>query len=325
MDGAIVVSQVGGPEVLQWSRQDPGEPGPGEVLIRHTAIGLNFIDVYHRTGLYPLEPPFTPGVEGTGVVESVGSGVDDLRVGDRVAYTGNGPVGSYREGRVLPRSRLYVVPDSIDDDIAAAIMLKGCTVEYLVRRTYPVQSGDWVLLQAAAGGVGLLASQWLKALGAHVIGTVGSQEKAELAERNGCDHTILYREEDVPARVKEITQGRGVDVAYDGVGATTFHGSLDSLRPRGMMVTFGNASGPVEPISPLLLTQKGAIFLTRPTVGHYYATPEEASEGVAALFDVVGSGQVRPHIGARYPLSEAAEAHRALEARDTVGSTVLEP
>ena len=193
MDGAIVVSQVGGPEVLQWSREDPGEPGAGEVLVRHTAIGLNFIDVYHRTGLYPQELPFTPGVEGAGVVEQVGSGVDDLQVGDRVAYTGNGPVGSYREGRVLPRSRLYVLPDSIDDDTAAAIMLKGCTVEYLVRRTYPVKSGDgsWVLLHAAAAGVGLLASQWLKALGAHVIGTVGSEEKAELAEGNGCEHTIL--------------------------------------------------------------------------------------------------------------------------------------
>ena len=325
MDGAIIVSQVGGPEVLQWSRKDPGEPGPGEVLVRHTAIGLNFIDVYHRTGLYPQDLPFTPGVEGTGVVEGLGSGVNDLQVGDRVAYTGNGPVGSYREGRVLPRSRLFVVPDSIDDDTAAAIMLKGCTVEYLVRRTYAVKSGDWVLLHAAAGGVGLLASQWLKALGAHVIGTVGSEEKAELAEANGCEHTILYREEDVPARVKEITQDRGVDVVYDSVGAATFHGSLDSLRPRGMMVTFGNASGPVEPISPLLLAQKGGLFLTRPSVAHYYSTPEDASEGVAALFDIVGSGRVRPHIGARYPLAEAAEAHRALEARGTVGSTVLKP
>jgi NADPH2:quinone reductase len=325
MDGAIIVSQVGGPEVLQWSRKDPGEPGPGEVLVRHTAIGLNFIDVYHRTGLYPQDLPFTPGVEGTGVVEGLGSGVNDLQVGDRVAYTGNGPVGSYREGRVLPRSRLFVVPDSIDDDTAAAIMLKGCTVEYLVRRTYAVKSGDWVLLHAAAGGVGLLASQWLKALGAHVIGTVGSEEKAELAEANGCEHTILYREEDVPARVKEITQDRGVDVVYDSVGAATFHGSLDSLRSRGMMVTFGNASGPVEPISPLLLAQKGGLFLTRPSVAHYYSTPEDASEGVAALFDIVGSGRVRPHIGARYPLAEAAEAHRALEARGTVGSTVLKP
>ncbi len=325
MDGAIVVSELGGPDVLQWSRKDPGEPGPGEVLVRHTAIGLNFIDVYHRTGLYPQELPFTPGVEGTGVVEQVGAGVDDLQVGDRVAYTGNGPVGSYREGRVLPRSRLFALPDSIDDDTAAAIMLKGCTVEYLVRRTYAVKAGDWVLLHAAAGGVGLLASQWLKALGAHVIGTVGSEQKAELASANGCEHTILYRDEDVPVRVKEITEGRGVDVAYDSVGGATFHGSLDSLRPRGMMVTFGNASGPVEPISPLLLAQKGGLFLTRPSVAHYYSTQEDAAEGVAALFNIVGSGRVRPHIGARYPLAEAAEAHRALEARGTVGSTVLKP
>jgi len=325
MDGAIVVSRLGGPEVLEWSQKDPGEPGPGEVLVRHTAVGLNFIDVYHRTGLYPMELPFTPGVEGAGVVEKVGEGVDDLGPGDHVAYTGNGPIGSYCEARVLPRQRLFKLPDTIPDDVAAAIMLKGCTVEYLVRRTYPVKSGDWVLLHAAAGGVGLLACQWLKALGATVIGTVGSEEKASLIRENGCDHAILYREEDVPARVREITNGRGVDVVYDSVGGATFHGSLDSLRPRGMMVTFGNASGPVEPISPLLLAQKGSLFLTRPTVGHYYATPEDAAEGVAALFDVVGSGKVKPYIGARYPLKDAAEAHRALEARETVGSTVLEP
>ncbi len=325
MDGAIVVSRLGGPEVLEWSRKDPGEPGPGEVLVRHTAVGLNFIDVYHRTGLYPMELPFTPGVEGAGVVEKVGEGVDDLGPGDHVAYTGNGPVGSYCEARVLPRQRLFKLPDTIPDDVAAAIMLKGCTVEYLVRRTYPVKSGDWVLLHAAAGGVGLLACQWLNALGAKVIGTVGSEEKAELIKENGCHHAILYREEDVPARVREITDGRGVDVVYDSVGQATFMGSLDSLRPRGMMVTFGNASGPVEPISPLLLVQKGSLFLTRPTIAHYYATPEDAAEGVAALFDVVGSGRVKLHIGARYPLKDAAEAHRALEARETVGSTVMEP
>jgi NADPH2:quinone reductase len=325
MDGAIVVSQLGGPEVLEWSHKDPGEPGPAEVLVRHTAVGLNFIDVYHRTGLYPMELPFTPGVEGAGVVEKVGEGVSDLGPGDHVAYTGNGPVGSYCEARVLPRQRLFKLPDTIPDDVAAAIMLKGCTVEYLVRRTYPVKGGDWVLLHAAAGGVGLLACQWLKAIGAHVIGTVGSEEKAELIKANGCDHAILYREEDVPSRVREITGGRGVDVVYDSVGQATFHGSLDSLRPRGMMVTFGNASGPVEPIAPLLLVQKGSLFLTRPTIGHYYATAEEAAEGVAALFDVVGSGRVKPHIGARYPLKDAAQAHRDLEARKTVGSTILEP
>ncbi len=323
MDGAIVVTRHGGPEVLEWTHRDPGAPGPDEVLVRHTAVGLNFIDVYHRTGLYPLEPPFTPGVEAAGVVEQVGAGVDDLRAGDRVAYTGNGPAGSYCEARVLPRSRLFQLPDGIDDETAAAIMLKGCTVEYLVRRTYPVKAGDWVLLHAAAGGVGLIACQWLRALGATVIGTVGSEEKGGLATENGCDHVVFYRNEDVAARVREITDGRGVDVVYDSVGADTFQASLDSLRPRGTMVTFGNASGPVEPLSPLVLAQKGSLFLTRPRVGDYYATPDDAAEGVAALFEIVGSGQISPHIGRRHPLAEVAEAHRDLEARNTVGSTIL--
>lgn len=324
MAGAIVVSKHGGPEVLEWKEVDPGEPGSGEVRVRHTAVGLNFIDVYHRTGLYPLDPPFTPGVEGAGVVEALGEGVEGLAVGDRVAYTGNAGPGAYSELRVLPRSKLYELPESIDDATAAAIMLKGATVEYLVRRTYPVQAGDWVLLHAAAGGVGLLASQWLAALGAHVIGTVGTEEKAALARANGCEHTILYRDADVPARVREITDGRGVDVAYDSVGKATFFGSMDSLRPRGMMVTFGNASGPVEPMIPLELAKRGSLFLTRPRVMDYYATQEDADEGIAALFDVVGSGKVDAHIGARFPLKDVAEAHRDLEARRTVGSTVLE-
>jgi len=324
MAGAIVVSKLGGPEVLEWKDVDPGKPGAGEVLVRHTHAGLNFIDVYHRTGLYPMELPFTPGVEGSGVVEEVGEGVTGLEKGDRVAYTGNGPAGSYCELRVLPATRLYKLPDTIDNATAAAIMLKGTTVEYLVRRTFPVKAGDWALLHAAAGGVGLLASQWLHALGAHVIGTVGTEEKAELAKANGCEHVILYRDEDVPTRVREITGGRGVDVAYDSVGASTFFGSLDSLRPRGMMVTFGNASGPVEPMIPLELAKRGSLFLTRPRVGDYYATKEDADEGIAALFEVVGSGKVKPHIGATYPLEDAADAHRDLEARKTVGSTVLE-
>lgn len=324
MAGAIVVSRHGGPEVLEWKEVEAGEPGPGEVLVRHTAVGLNFIDVYHRTGLYPLDPPFTPGVEGAGVVEALGEGVEGLAVGDRVAYTGNAGPGAYCELRVLPRSKLYELPDGIDDATAAAIMLKGATVEYLVRRTFPVKAGDWALLHAAAGGVGLLASQWLEALGAHVIGTVGTEEKAELARANGCEHTILYRNEDVPTRVREITDGRGVDVAYDSVGKATFFGSMDSLRPRGMMVTFGNASGPVEPMIPLELAKRGSLFLTRPRVMDYYSTQEDADEGIAALFDVVGSGKVDPHIGARYPLENVAEAHRDLEARRTVGSTVLE-
>jgi NADPH2:quinone reductase len=324
MAGAIVVSQFGGPEVLEWKDVDPGQPGAGEVLVRHTAVGLNFIDVYHRTGLYPVDPPITPGVEGAGVVEALGDGVADLAVGDRVAYTGNAGPGSYCELRVLPRSKLYKLPEGIDDVTAAAIMLKGATVEYLVRRTYQVESGTWALLHAAAGGVGLIASQWLKALGAHVIGTVGSEEKAELARANGCEHTILYREEDVPARVREITGGRGVDVAYDSVGASTFFGSMDSLKPRGLMVTFGNASGPVEAIMPLELAKRGSLFLTRPRVMDYYATQGDADEGIGALFEVVSSGKVKPLIGARYPLREAGKAHEDLEARRTTGSTVLD-
>lgn len=323
MRGAIVVKEIGGPEALDWAQRDPGRPGAGEVLIRHTAIGLNFIDVYHRTGLYPADLPFTPGVEGAGVVEEVGSGVDDLAVGDRVAYTGNGPIGSYCEARVLPRERLIPLPEGISDETAAAMMLKGCTVEYLVRRTYAVQEGDNVLLTAAAGGVGLIACQWLRALGANVIGTVGSVEKGELARANGCDHVILHREEDIAERVSEITSGAGCAVAYDSVGKDTFEASIASLAPRGMMVTFGNASGPVDAMSPLLLAKHGSLFLTRPRLGDYYATAEETSEGVAALFDMVVSGKVQPHIGARYALRDAAQAHEDLEARRTVGSTVL--
>jgi NADPH2:quinone reductase len=323
MDGAIVVSRHGGPEVLEWGKKAPGKPGAGEALVRHTAVGLNYIDVYHRVGLYPMTLPFSPGVEAAGVVEQVGEGVSEVKVGDRVAYMGSTFVGSYVEGRVVPARLLFRIPKAIDDATAAAIMLKGGTVEYLVRRTYPVKPGDWVLLHAAAGGVGLLASQWLHAIGAKVIGTAGSDDKAELARKNGCDHVILYRTEDVAKRVKEITGGRGVDVVYDSVGKETFMGSLDSLRPRGMMVSFGNASGPVEPIAPLLLLQKGSLFLTRPTIGHYYATREDAEGGVKALFDIVTAGKVKPHIGASYPLKEARRAHVDLEARKTVGSTVL--
>lgn len=323
MNGGIVVRETGGPEVLEWTEMDPGEPGPDEVLVHHTAVGLNFIDVYHRTGLYPIEPPFTPGVEGAGLVEAVGEGVDDLEVGDRVAYTSNGPVGSYREDRVLKRSRLVKLPPEIPDEVAAAVMVKGATVEYLVRRTYPVQEGETVLLTAAAGGVGLIACQWLRAIGAIVIGTVGSEEKAELAKENGCDHVILYRREDIAERVSDITDGEGCAVAYDSVGKSTFEASLDSLARRGTMVSFGNASGPVDPVAPLTLTRKGSLYLTRPTVADYYRTREETEEGIGALFDMIVSGGIDPHIGARYPLREVADAHRALENRQTVGSTIL--
>jgi len=323
MDGAIIVRETGGPEVLVWEKDDPGKPGPGEALVRHTAIGLNFIDVYHRTGLYALETPFTPGVEGAGYVEKVGEGVDGFEPGDAVAYTSNGPVGSYREARVLPVSRLVKLPSRIDPETAGAIMVKGCTVEYLVRRTYPVKKGDVALVHAAAGGVGLLLCQWLDSLGAVVIGTVGTEAKAQLAKDNGCHYPILYRTEDVAPRVRELTDGRGADVVYDSVGKDTWAGSIASLRPRGMMVSFGNASGAVPPIAPLELLRNGSLFLTRPTIAHYYATPEEAADGFAALFAAVTSGAVRPHIGARYPLQEAAQAHRDLEARKTVGSTLL--
>lgn len=323
MSGAIVVKELGGPEVLKWTQRDPGQPSEGEVLVRHTAIGLNFIDVYHRTGLYPQELPFTPGVEGVGVVAALGDGVQDLEVGSRVAYTSNGPIGSYCEERVLPAARLVALPDAIADETAAAVMVKGCTVEYLVRRTFPVKAGDSVLLTAAAGGVGLLACQWLRALGATIIGTVGTEEKGELAKANGCDHVILYREEDIAERVREITSGAGCAVAYDSVGASTFDASVASLAPRGMMVTFGNASGAVEPKSPLVLAKHGSLFLTRPRLADYYSDPGEAREGIAAVFEMITSGNLQPHIGARFPLAEAADAHRALEARQTVGSTIL--
>ncbi len=323
MSGGVVVSQVGGPEVLAWAEGDPGEPGPDEIRIRHTAVGLNFIDVYHRTGLYPQPLPFTPGAEGAGVVEAVGARVEDLAVGARVAYTSNGPVGSYCEVRVLPRARVVELPDEISDETAAAMMVKGCTVEYLVRRTYPVQPGDHVLLTAAAGGVGLIACQWLRALGATVIGTVGSPEKGELARAHGCDHVILYRDESISERVAEITDGKGCQVAYDSVGASTFEASLQSLSRRGMLVTFGNASGPVDPVSPLLLAKHRSLFLTRPRLADYYATVDETRDGIRALFDMVRTGRVQPHIGARYPIRDVAAAHRALEARETVGSTIL--
>jgi len=320
---AIVVSQFGGPEVLEWQDSELPPLGPTDVLVRHTAVGLNFIDVYHRTGLYPLELPFTPGVEAAGIIEAVGSNIDDLGPGERVAYTGNGPPGSYSEKRILPRTRLARLPDAIDDHTAAAIMLKGCTVEYLVNRTFPISAGDVVLLHAAAGGVGLIASQWISALGARVIGTVGSEEKGELARASGCDEVILYRVEDVADRVRKMTDGRGVDVVYDSVGAATFEASIKSLRPRGMMVTFGNASGPVPPVPPLLLSQNGSLFLTRPVLAHHYTDPIEAAEGIAKLFDVVLSGKVTPLIGQEYPLSDVSKAHHDLENRQTVGSTVL--
>ena len=320
---AIVVSKNGGPEVLQWTEVELAKPRDGEVLLRHTAVGLNFIDVYHREGLYPLQLPFTPGVEGAGVIEEVGPGVADHKPGDRVAYTGGAAPGSYTEWRVLPAARLVRLPDSIDDKTAAGLMLKGCTVEYLIRRTYPVKKGDWVLFHAAAGGVGLIGTQWLNAIGANVIGTVGTSEKAEVAKQHGCHHVILYDEEDVIARVQEITGGTGVDVVYDSVGKRTFEASLEVLKPRGMMVSFGNASGPVDPFPPLLLLQKGSLFITRPTLKDYYSDPEEHRDGCQAVLDAVTSGSVTVRVNQTLPLREARKAHEQLEARATVGATVL--
>jgi NADPH2:quinone reductase len=324
MSHAFRMEKTGGPEVLQWVASDPGTPGAGEVLIRNTAVGLNYIDIYVRTGLYPAPLPSGIGFEAAGVVEAVGSGVTEFKTGDRVAHDG-GPLGAYAEMQLFPADKLVKIPDGVDDRQAAAMMLKGMTAEYLIRRTYKVQKGETVLFHAIAGGVGLIACQWLKHLGATVIGTVGSKEKAALAKKHGCDHVILYREESFVKRVREITDGVGVPVVYDGVGKDVFLDSLDCLRPRGFMVTFGNASGAADPIKPLVLSQKGSLYLTRPTLGSYTATRPELVDCANALFDVVKKGAVRIEINQTYPLKDAAQAQRDLEARKTTGSTVLLP
>ncbi len=325
MPKAVRIHQTGGPDVLQWEDVPVGEPSPGEVRLRHTAIGLNFIDVYHRTGLYPLPGlPWVLGMEGAGRVESVGPEVTEFTTGDRVAYAGL-PPGAYAEQRLIPAHRLVKLPDGIDERRAAAMMLQGMTARYLLRRCYPVKGGDTVLFHAAAGGVGLLACQWAKHLGAIVIGTAGNEEKAEIARRHGCNHVILYREEDLVRRVKELTNGEGVAVVYDGIGRDTFDRSLDCLRPMGMMVSFGNASGPVPAFDPGLLAAKGSLFLTRPSLMHYTARREDLLETAADLFDVVQQGAVRVEVHQTYPLEKAAQAHRDLEARKTTGSTILLP
>ena len=324
MPFAIRIHQTGGPEVMRWEEVAVGDPGPGEARIRHAAVGLNYIDTYHRTGLYPLPLPSGLGMEGAGVVEAVGEGVVDLKPRDRVAYAG-GPVGAYSQVRCLPADRLLKLPDGIDFRTGAAMMLQGLTAAYLLRRTYALQAGDTVLIHAAAGGVGLIACQWAKALGATVIGTVSNEAKAELARAHGCDHIIYYTREDVAKRVRELTAGEGVAVVYDGVGKDTFAGSLDSLRVRGMMVIFGNASGPVAPFDPLLLSQKGSIFITRPTLGHYTAKRDELVALGSELFDVVSAGTVEIAVNQSYELADAASAHRDLEARKTTGSTILLP
>ena len=324
MPNAIRIERTGGPEVLQWTAVDVPPPAPGEVRVRQAAVGLNFIDTYHRTGLYPMPLPAGIGLEGAGTVEALGEGVADLAVGDRVAYAG-GPVGAYAEVRNIPADRLLRLPEAIGFETAAAMMLQGLTAAYLLRRTYRVQAGDAVLIHAAAGGVGLIACQWAKALGATVIGTVGSPAKAALAKAHGCDHVIDYGSENFPQRVREITGGEGVAVVYDGVGKDTFAGSLDSLRPMGMMVSYGNASGPVPPLDLLLLSQKGSLFVTRPTLMHYTARREDLRALGEDLFAMVLSGPVRIEVRQRYALRDAAQAHRDLEARQTTGSTILIP
>ncbi|SOY55413.1 quinone oxidoreductase family protein [Cupriavidus taiwanensis] len=324
MSKAIRIEQTGGPEVMQWVDVQVGGPGPGEVRVRHEAVGLNYIDVYFRTGLYKQPLPGGLGMEGAGVVEAVGEGVRHVAVGDRVAYAGR-PTGAYAQVRVMPADIVVRLPDAIPFDTAAAMMLQGLTAQYLIRDSYKVQPGDTVLLHAAAGGVGLIACQWLKALGVTVIGTVGSDEKAELARANGCAHTIVYTRESFVDRVKEITNGKGVPAVYDSIGADTFRGSLDCLAPRGTMVSFGNASGPVPPFDLSVLGNKGSLRLTRPTLMTYVVHRELLEPMVADLFDAVTTGKVKIDIRQRYALSEVAQAHRDLEARKTTGSTILLP
>ena len=323
MSKAIRMHETGGPEVLRWEEVTIGPPGPGEVHLRQSAVGLNFIDVYHRSGLYPLPKlPATPGMEGSGIVVAMGEGVEGFAPGDRVAYAGL-PPGAYAEERLIPAHRLVLLPDAISDLQAAGMMLQGMTVQYLLRSTFHVKPGDTILFHAAAGGVGLIACQWAKALGATVIGTVGSPEKAELARKHGCDFPLLYQEEDWVSKVKEITDGEGVPVVYDSVGGETFMKSLDCLRPLGLLASFGQASGPVAPFDPALLAAKGSLFLTRPTLMTYTADRTDLLASATDLFAVVQSGDVSIEVNQTYPLSEAAQAHRDLEARKTTGSTVL--
>ena len=325
MSKAIVVHETGGPDVLKFEDRDPGTPGPGEVLIEHTSIGLNFIDVYFRTGLYPSggDGPFVPGGEAAGKVLDVGPGVDDLKKGDRVAYVTR--LGAYCERRVIDAKVLVKIPDEVTDEQAAGMMLKGMTAEYLLRRTFPVKKGDTVLYHAAAGGVGLILGQWAKHLGATVIGTAGSPDKIELALAHGYDHVIDYRNADFVAEVRALTSGKMCDVVYDSVGNDTFPASLDCLKTRGMFVSFGQSSGPIPPFNMAILSQKGSLFATRPTLFAYIASREELEESASALFDVVGSGAVSIRINQRYNLSEAAKAHTDLEGRKTTGTTVLLP
>jgi len=323
MAHAIRITEFGGIEKMQWTEVEVGEPGAGEVRVRNTAIGLNFIDTYHRTGLYPNQLPLTLGMEGAGIVEKVGPKVKDFKVGDRVAYAN--PIGAYSDVLLRPAERLVKIPAGVDDKVAASIMLKGMTAWYLCKRTYKVKKGETIVVHAAAGGVGQILCQWAKALGATVIGTVGSDSKVAIAKKCGCKHVIVLSRENLVARVREITKGKGVPVVYDGIGKDTWEASLDCLSPRGMMVSFGNASGPVTQINPGILAAKGSLFLTRPTLFHYVATRAELLAAARDLFSVIKSKKVKISVNQTYALKDAAIAHADLEGRKTTGSTVLIP
>ena len=321
---AIRIDKFGGPEVLDFREVDLPDPGPGEARIRHTAIGLNFIDTYHRSGLYPLDLPTGLGSEGAGVIEAVGDGVTDVAVGDRVVYTGR-PADSYSVQRNFPAWQLVQIPDGVSDETAAAAMLKGLTAWYLLHRSYPVKQGDTVLLYAAAGGVGSIASQWASHLGATVIGVVSTDEKAALARAQGCAHIIMADDDDIPGKVRALTDGEGVAAVYDSIGKDTFMTSLDCLRPHGVMVTYGNATGPVDPFSPAELAKRHSLYVTRPILFDFVSTRESLVEATDALFGVLQNGAVKVSVNQRYPLADAAQAHRDLEARKTTGSTILAP
>jgi NADPH:quinone reductase len=324
MPHAIRIHAVGGPDVMQWEEVAVGDPGPGEARVRHSTVGVNYIDTYHRSGLYKLALPAGIGSEAAGIVEAIGAGVDWVRPGDRVAYCG-GPPGAYSEARVMPADRLVKLPDGISDRAAATLMLKGLTVQYLFRQTYRLKAGDTILFHAAAGGVGLIACQWARALGVTMIGTVGSDAKAALAKANGCTHTIVYTRENFVDRVKVLTGGKGVPVVYDGIGKDTFPASLDCISPRGMWVNFGSASGSIPAFDILLLAQKGSLFATRPTLFTYAAKREDLTAMAAEMFDLVQAGKIASEPRQTYPLKDAAAAHLALESRATTGTTILLP
>jgi NADPH2:quinone reductase len=323
MTRVVAINQTGGPEVLSVEDWDIGQPGPGQALLEQTAIGLNFIDTYQRGGLYPVALPFVGGNEGAGVVKAVGPGVTEVKVGDRVCYQGQ--IGAYAKERLVSAERLLPIPDGIDDETAAAVALKGLTAFYLLFKTWEVKPGQTILWHAAAGGTGQIATQWAKSLGATVIGTAGGPEKVAIAKAHGCDHVIDYKAEDFASRVRELTNGQGVDVVYDGVGKSTFEGSLDCLRPRGLLASFGNASGVVSIPDITLLSRKGSLYVTRPTGAHYFATRAQLLEGAETLFAALRSGAIKVDIGARYKLEEIQDAHRALEGRKTTGSVLIIP